>query len=540
MDCLKRFFPEIKDLYEYQEKVLLSIQNKNNVLAVVPTGGGKSLIYQLSAVKSPGTTIVISPLKALMIEQVNDLNNRGIKAISINSDLTFQEQRKILRALGTEKPKLVYVSPERLHNQFFRAALLHGIKEIPLVVIDEAHCISQWGIDFRPEYGAISPFIEFLKDSGYSPIILALTATLGIKDRDDIVNEFSIVETTIEPNVIRNDLVLKFTKVKDDKSKVDIIRSFVETNDLRKVIVYLYSKPKCEELSRQFPGSGFFHADMDPNMKLKQMEDFRTSQKSVLFATTAFGMGINISDIDGIIHHDIPGSVEEYYQHVGRAARDNSKCPIGKCLMLWSDKNFEIKAQDIKRDGIKRDHFLKGIELLGLPYSVDNKVIVDENVFAVNDGTFGRPKMKLIYRIFEKNGICSTIGEIHGKISSIIFKEPTKTWKEIEGALPKGRKNYLIASKRSGLSLQQIINHVYEQELRGNISKLPATERQLIIEAHRESLSDGELDMFVKENMEVQKMKKARLDELQQLCTSADPHVYIAQILGVPYQTKLC
>jgi len=534
---LAKHFPEIDGLFEHQKTVLSFIEKNMKTLSVVPTGGGKSLIFQLASLKQQGTTIVISPLKALMIEQVIELNKRGINAISINSDISFQEQRKLLRTLGIKPPKLLYVSPERLHNQFFRAALLHGIKIIPLVVIDEAHCISQWGIDFRPEYGAIKPFIEFLQDNDYFPTVLALTATLGIQARHDIETEFEIDKTNIEPNVIRTDLKLNFEEVSDDKSKVELIKSFIKTNNLIKVIVYLYSINKCEELSHEFPGSTFFHAALDPAVKLSRMEEFKNSDSSLLFATTAFGMGINIPDVDGIIHHDIPGSVEEYYQHVGRAARDNTKCPIGNCLMLWSEKNFDIKAQDIKRDSIKKEHLIKAMELLGLPYSVDNKVIVDENVFTVNDGKYGRPNMKLIYRIFEKHGICTTIGEIHGKPRSIGFKKPTTAWQEIVGSLKPGRNNYLVAAKKSGYSLQQIINHVYEQELAGNIEKLPATERQLIIEAHYDSLSEEQIDLFLKENAEIQKVKKARLDELMQLCTSSDKQLYIAKVLGVPYSS---
>lgn len=537
-DLLLRYFPDINTLYPFQEKNLLSILEKHNILSIVPTGGGKSLVYQIAALKLGGATIVISPLKALMMEQVHDLNKRGMCAISINSDMSFQEQREILRNLASLSPNIIYVSPERLHSQFFRAAILHGIKTIPLVVVDEAHCISQWGIDFRPDYGAIKPFIEFLKQKGHSPTVLALTATLGVKARSDIHEEFSVREVNIEPNVIRDNLVLTFEKVQDDKSKGDLIRSFIKKYKIRKVIVYLYSQEKCKKLSELFPGSYYFHANLEPKEKSTIIQNFKDEKESMLFATTAFGMGINIPDIDAIIHHDIPGSVEEYYQHVGRAARDKSKCPIAHCLFLWSDKNFEIKQYDIKRDGIKEEDITKSIELLGIQDNGGKKLLINENNFIFNDGTYGKPNLRLIYRHFEKDGLISTIGEIHGKPKSIVFKKTTTFWSKILDSLGKNRNNYLLAERKSGFSIEEIINHLYEQELAGNIVKLPAMDRQRIIQCHVNTISKEQIENILNENKLVQEEKTARLCELRQLCEAIDKSAFIAEILGVPYNAE--
>lgn len=537
-EILYKFFPEISKLYDYQVTIFRSILNKNNSLSIVPTGGGKSLVFQLAALKLEGTTIVISPLKALMMEQVYDLNERRINAIAINSDLSFQEQRELLRKLSTTCPKLIYVSPERLHNQFFRAALIHGIKKIPLVVVDEAHCISQWGLDFRPEYGAIKPFIKFLEQHDHKPTVLALTATLGAKARKDIQEEFSIENVHIEPNVIRNSLNLMFMNVQDDKSKMDCIKNFVKQYDIRKPIVYLYSRQNCRKLSESVSGSRYFHAELEPKEKKDIMMGFKTAEESMLFATTAFGMGINIPDVDGIIHHDIPGSVEEYYQHVGRAARDQTKCKTANCLMLWSDKNFDIKGQDIKRDGIKEEHLNLAFELLGLQDKKEQKVLVDENVFIFNDGTYGKPNLRLIYRLFETHGLCSTIGEINGKPRSIVFKKNTDFWQSILNSLGRRRNNYLVAERNSGFPIQEIINHIYEQELAGNIIKMPAMEKQRVIQSHVDSLSKEIIEQILDENELVQQEKRAKLEELRQLCDAADKHKFIANILGVPYNSE--
>jgi ATP-dependent DNA helicase RecQ len=186
----KVHFSDISSLYEYQEEVLECLSNWKDTLAIIPTGGGKSLIYQMFALELSGITIVIQPLLALMKEQVKELNEiRQIPALALNSSLSFIEQRETLRKLSSTNYKLIYMSPERLQNSFFRAALLASGVKISMIVIDEAHCISQWGSSFRPDYGQINKFKTFLQANNHTPITLCLTATLSKPARQDIASD---------------------------------------------------------------------------------------------------------------------------------------------------------------------------------------------------------------------------------------------------------------------------------------------------------------------------------------------------------------
>ncbi|MGI4815661.1 MAG: DEAD/DEAH box helicase, partial [Janthinobacterium lividum] len=190
-------FPDIHNLYEYQLQVLDRLNKRNNTLAVIPTGGGKSLIYQLMALELEGITLVISPLLALMEEQVNELNEkRSIPALALNSTISFDEQRNILRNLD-DTYRLIYISPERLQNPFFKASLIASGVKVSMVVVDEAHCISQWGSSFRPDYGQINGFVKFLNGNSQHPFLLCLTATLSDSARKDIATEFLIKEENI-------------------------------------------------------------------------------------------------------------------------------------------------------------------------------------------------------------------------------------------------------------------------------------------------------------------------------------------------------
>lgn len=534
MSLLQQYFPEITNLFPYQIKAIDRIMGKENTLCIVPTGGGKSLIFQLAAMELPGTTLVISPLKALMDEQVNELRSRNIEAICLNSDLPFEEQRKVLRSLQANNPKLIYISPERLFNYFFRAALLASKCDISLVTIDEAHCISQWGIDFRPEYGNISPFIHFLRENGHNPTILALTATMGIKARADIVQEFGMTHEIIEKNVIRDNLELHFQQVEEEEDKWDELISFIDRHELKKVLVYLYSKSKCEELSNKYLGSGHFHAGLSYERKAEILKQFKTGEIPVLFSTTAFGMGINIPDIDGVVHYHIPDSIEEYYQHVGRGARDRRICPKAKCLFLWSETNFDRKAQRIKSDTLNEKDLAKGFEHLTLCKKAGKKTYVKWEVIYNNDGSYGSTPLSLVKRMFEKHGVCETVGDVHGSPLSITFKNVTSFWSEMVDKI-KPRNQFLLAEKKSGKTLQEIIDYVYEQELKGNVSKLPATERTLFLLSHYDELPGDIVQEILQESMRVEEFKLEQLAELRALCNINNKNKYIADILGVPY-----
>ncbi|MFW6015638.1 MAG: RecQ family ATP-dependent DNA helicase [bacterium] len=538
-DTLRRYFDQIAKLYKYQGESLDRVLDNTNTLTIAPTGKGKSLVFQLAGLKMKGTTIVVSPLKALMNEQVNTLISRDINAIAFNSDKSFIEQRKILRNLKYTKPKFIYVSPERLFNYFFRSALKFSGIDINLVVIDEAHCISQWGIDFRPDYGNIMPFIEFLNNKcEQHPTILALTATLGNEAREDILKEFNIHknDVVIDKGIIRKDLHLNFLKVKQEEEKIERIKGFINDNNLSKVLVYLYSRKKCETFSDMVSDSGFFHARVPAEKKDEVYRKFKEGKIKILFATTAFGMGINIPDIDGVIHMHLPGSVEEYYQHVGRGARNNNIVKTCHCLLVWSDTNFDRKKGRIQGETLTEDDLHKGYKHLAMKNKKqgDKTYIKFEEIYK-NDGSYGSVKLSLIKRMFEKYKICKTIGDIYGNPKDIIFKVNTELWKKVLHKL-RVRNQFLLAERLTGIALEELIDHVYKEELKGNIEKLPARKRILFIEKQKDSLDKYVITKILEESKEVEEFKISQLEQLYKLVTSDDPSKHIARVLDVPYK----
>lgn len=534
MEFLREYFKEIKNLHDYQEASIKNIIEKKNTLTIAPTGGGKSLIFQLAALNLEGVTLVISPLKALMNEQINELQERGIKAIAIHSDIPFEKQRKILRDLKSTKPKLIYVSPERLFNYFFRAALKLSDLKIALIVIDEAHCISQWGIDFRPEYGNIMPFVDYIREVGNEPVIFALTATMSKKAKDDIKSEFSFHDNDeiIANEIIRTNLEMNFDEVNKEDEKIERLLSFVDNHNLKKVLVYTYSRQKCEELAVIRSSFDYFHSGMDSERKIKIMEDFKKGKIEILFATTAFGMGINIPDIDGVIHYQIPESVEEYYQHIGRGARNEKLVPKCKCLMLWSETNFERKATRIAGNTLEKEDLIKGFKHLNLEGKAEKKTYIKYDEIYSNDGSRGKLNLSLIKRMFEKHGVCKEIGDIYGNPLDIAFKSNTKLWDDLVKKLG-GRNQFLMAERKTGISIEQLIDHVYEQEIADNIKKLPATKRVLFLESNYDSLPEDKMDKIIKESQAVLSFKLDNLEKLKKLVKCANPENYIADVLKV-------
>lgn len=541
LEKFRNYFPinEIDSLYKYQEAVLKTLLNKNNTLAIIPTGGGKSLIFQLAALEQDGVTIVISPLLALMHEQVEYLKQKNIQAISLSSDLTFLEQREIYRNFNKLKPKLIYVSPERLQNYYFRSALIKSGLKVSMIVIDEAHCISQWGIDFRPEYSQIKYFIDYLKVNGQEPVVFALTATLSINPRKDIITEFQIKNPSIivDSNVIRDNLNLQFIEVGKEDEKIDEIISFIKKQKCKKILIYLYSKEKCEELSKEFIlknyKTAYFHADLDFEQKSVVYNNFKKGTINVLFSTTAFGMGMNIPDIDSVIHYHLPGSIEEYYQHVGRGGRNKQLCPVANCLALWSQENFKVKKRRSRKCLITREILEQAIDLLNIRDNKDNLINIDYNNYKN-----AKINLTLVKYLFEKHKIIETIGEVHGTPKTIRFIKVKPFWEKI-------LKNALIvdsftsAAKKLNCNVQEIIDFIYKEDLSKNIEFLPALKRKIIIKANYNKIPEKILEKIEKEAQENLDYQLEQLDKLEKLFKMKDENKikkFIAEALGVEYK----
>ncbi|MFA5805418.1 MAG: RecQ family ATP-dependent DNA helicase [Melioribacteraceae bacterium] len=524
-------FHEINNLYDYQKRALEKLLSHINTLCIIPTGGGKSLIFQLAAQELEGITIVISPLLALMREQTSELEKKGIFATSLNSEISFDNQREYLRNLSSTNTKLLYVSPERLQNTLFRASLSASKIKVSLIVIDEAHCISQWGHGFRPDYNQIKPFIEFLRSIGNFPIIFALTATLNQKPRADILNSFEIEKDNVivSEEIIRDNLKLEFKEALNEEEKAQKLLDFHNGKNPKKMIVYLYSQLRSEEysalLNQKGFSTGFFHAGMDADDKETTYNDFRNGKIEILFATTAFGMGMNIPDIDSVVHLQLPESIEEYYQHVGRGGRKKDICPICNCLLIWTKTNVKRRREQIENERYSFERLEMSFKQLGLTNKAGK--IVNKDKEGLHDSKNNLP---LIIDYFEKYGIIESLGELNGSPLKIELYNNTPLWNKIISSID-DIDSFVLASTNTGVKIEEIIQHVFEQEFIGNIKKLPAVSRQLFFKCNVNELQKEIANKIIEEINSFVDFRLTQYDEFIELFSSNTPNEYICSFL---------
>ncbi len=308
-----------------------------DVLCVMPTGGGKSLCYQLPSVIKEGTTLVVSPLIALMKDQVDALKQRGIPAALLNSTLSGGEQADVMRNMAEGRYAMVYVAPERLRNRHFQDAVRTA--NVSLLAVDEAHCISEWGHDFRPDYARLGGFRERYLNNVQT---IALTATATPTVRDDIQSLLQMRQPRcFVTGFARENLYFGVTHTKGDREKDDAVLAYLKQQE-GSGIIYAATRRRCEELAEWLPERlgrrvGVYHAGLDGQQRQDVQEAFMSGELSAIVATNAFGMGIDKSDLRYVIHYNMPGSLEAYYQEAGRAGRDGlpSECRL---FFAYSDR----------------------------------------------------------------------------------------------------------------------------------------------------------------------------------------------------------
>ncbi|MCP8971242.1 RecQ family ATP-dependent DNA helicase [Ectobacillus ponti] len=530
----KQLFPQLHfNLKEFQDSVIQKVLGGVNTLCIMPTGGGKSLIYWVGGLGLKGVTIVISPLTALIDEQALRLEEHGYTVMRLHTGVDSKEQITQLKQFYHKEfnPDFIFASPERISTDgLFEHCIKQRKDDIKLIAIDEIHCISQWGHSFRPFYQHIPTFLNRVYGKAW-PTVLGLSATLDQEEITDICNAFHIENKSVikSESLIRSEIELKKLKFSKENEKVEKLWQLLRIHKEEKVLVYVYrvnGKNSTEELAVEACQRGYratyFHSGLSSEEKQEVINRFKNNELSVVFATNAFGMGIDIPDIRVVIHFLIPESIAQYYQEVGRASRDQL---ASNAYLLYSDKNIDVKrkhfidksfpsTEELQRAFVKMTNHKKGYHTL--PY-FDDKEIQKCLPYFVNTGM-----IDIIAKSIMRLDVFSEI--YNAEISWLHGLTTTK--------------NIITTMKKSGKPVEEISHTIFEAIVHDEVRLEKSLGKCLIIYSHIDNLDKVALDRL-KQCCEIKRQyKHDQLDHflrtIESCESSKELHQEIGRHLGVP------
>lgn len=515
--ALKVLHPEFASFKPGQEEVIRSVMAGNNTLSIMPTGYGKTLCFQIPVYIGMKPAIVVSPLIALMMDQVRLNDNRLIPAGLINSAQSPEEREKAMSDYREGKIDILYVAPERLSDTFFLTGVTEYAKRKPkLVVVDEAHCVTDWGHDFRPEYLNIA---NFLKKIGPVPV-LAQTATASTKTRDEIQAAFKISDSAVCHGLKthRDNLEINISRFDSKAEKDSALLSFIKST-AGPGLVYTTGKEVAEKFAAEYSKLGlkadYFHADRKPSDKNKILRAFSESKLDVLFCTNAFGMGINMPHVRFVVHYRMPASFDQYVQEIGRVGRDGQPA---KCELSCLQQDVSLQERFIK------ESFPEGKAL-------------DEKVADLLT-TYNKSGLKKMPKFGDESKTDYVVAKHLISLGYLEFEGEMLTAVELsEGSrIPKG---YIVedgailtakSAKSLNLSETEVLHKLYRLHFEGKLNIRSRSDLYLGYKIKKSSISAGDLAKIHKELDEIRKFKRTRLKDLEDYSCLKSPAARINAI----------
>lgn len=530
---MKKYFPKLNfQLTDFQKKVIQNTIASDSTLCIMPTGGGKSIIYWMSAVELGGISIIISPLVALITEQADKIREQGFEVLELHSGISGKKQADIMKKFAERKinPQFIFASPEKIATDgLFEYCLKERVDDIKLIVIDEVHCVSQWGMSFRPFYKRIPDFLDAIFGERWCHI-LALTATLNPKELGDISSAFRISSKDIckDGILMRSNIQLHVQKFEKEDEKEERLWDIVKIHRGEKTLIYVYRKETergveglCQKAIEKGYKAAFFHGDMSAKERSEIIESYKKDEVDIIFATNAFGMGIDIPDIRVVIHFMIPESAEQYYQEVGRAARDRD---TANAYLLYSNKNIEVKKK----------HFI-------------DKSFPSEEKLIETYKKIGRKIGYKVFQYFEDDEIQNCLPyyieagliEIAGKGFADLRDIENITDSRVKELFESSKtKAFGSIMKKNNISVDELTDIIYGGFIGNGYTLKKPLQKWLILYVKEDGISQEKMDIMLKSIAEKKEYKHELLDYFVYLLneygsSSIDLHKEIALYLGM-------